>query len=286
LDLTVAFRKLKWQRCYSGFAKAAFAVFGIADRRDLFQVQRMDGFLLALVVFAYLLAGFVKGVIGMGLPTVAMGVLAAIMSPAQAAAILVAPSLATNIWQMVAGPYLVDLIKRLGGMLLGMFIGAWLGNGILTGANAKPAAIGLGIVLIAYALIGLSKMKFSVPRASEIWLGPIVGVLTGVVMAATGVFVIPALPYLQAVGFEKDELVQALGLHFSVSTVALALVLWDGGAFNLSLGTLSLFAIVPAVVGMYAGQRVRTRISPETFRVCLYVGLLALGVFQVGRNVM
>ena len=90
-------------------------------------------------------------------------------------------------------------------------------------------------------------MKFSVPRSAEIWLGPMVGIATGFVMAATGVFVIPALPYLQAIGLEKDELVQALGLHFTVSTVALALVLWDGGAFNMSLGTLSLFAIVPAV---------------------------------------
>lgn len=266
------------------FREGSLRPLGIVAGRDLFQVRPMDGFLIALVVVAYLLAGFVKGVIGMGLPTVAMGVLAAMMTPAQAAAILVAPSLATNVWQMVAGPYLVDLIKRLGTMLLGMFVGAWLGNGVLTGANARPAAIGLGIVLIAYALIGLSKVKFSVPRASEIWLGPIVGVLTGVVMAATGVFVIPALPYLQAMGFEKDELVQALGLHFSVSTIALALVLWDGGAFNISLGTLSLFAIVPAVVGMYAGQRVRSRISPETFRLFLYIGLLALGALQVGRN--
>lgn len=241
--------------------------------------------LIALVVFAYLLAGLVKGVIGMGLPTVAMGILAAVITPAQAAAILIAPSLATNIWQMVAGPYLLGLIKRLGGMLIGMFVGAWLGNGILTGANAKPAAVGLGIVLILYSLIGLAKVKFSVPRASEIWLGPLVGVATGVVMAATGVFVIPALPYLQAIGLEKDEMVQALGLHFSVSTVALALVLWDGGAFNFSLGTLSLFAIVPAVVGMYVGQRLRARISPETFRVFLYIGLLALGALQVGRNV-
>jgi len=245
----------------------------------------MDGLLIALVVLSYPLAGFVKGVIGMGLPTVAMGLLAAVITPAQAAAILVGPSLATNVWQMLAGPYLLGLIRRLGGMLVGMFVGGWLGNGILTGANARPAAIGLGIVLVAYALIGLSKVKFSVPRASEIWLSPIVGVLTGIVMAATGVFVIPALPYLQAIGLEKDELVQALGLHFSVSTVALALVLWDGGVFDLSLGTLSLFAIVPAVAGMYAGQRVRARISADVFRVCLYLGLLALGALQIGRNV-
>jgi uncharacterized membrane protein YfcA len=246
----------------------------------------MDASLIALVVAAYLLAGVVKGVIGMGLPTVAMGLLAAVMSPAQAAAILIAPSLATNIWQMVAGPYLLGLIKRLGGMLLAMFAGAWLGAGILTGANAKPAAIGLGIVLIAYALIGLSRVTFSVPRASEVWLGPLVGVSTGLVMAATGVFVIPALPYLQSIGLEKDELVQALGLHFTVSTVALALVLWDGGAFDVSLGTLSLFAIAPAVVGMYAGQRMRARISPETFRMFLFVGLLALGGLLLVRNLV
>jgi uncharacterized membrane protein YfcA len=185
---------------------------------------------------------------------------------------------------MVAGPYLLGLVKRLGGMLLGMFAGGWLGNGILTGTNAKPAAIGLGLVLIAYALIGLTNLRFSVPRRAEFWLGPLVGLATGFVMAATGVFVIPALPYLQAIGLEKDELVQALGLHFSVSTVALTLVLWDGGAFGVSLGTLSLFAIVPAVVGMYAGQRVRARLSVAAFRVALYLGLLALGALLVGRN--
>lgn len=270
------------------FREGSLRLLGIVKRRDFLQVRRMEASfgITGLVVIAYLLAGFVKGVIGMGLPTVALGLLAAVMTPAQAAAILIAPSLATNIWQMVAGPFLFGLIKRLGGMLLGMFAGAWLGNGILTGENAKPAAIGLGVVLIAYALIGLTKVKFTVARNTEIWLGPVVGISTGFVMAATGVFVIPALPYLQAIGFDKDELVQALGLHFTVSTVALALVLWDGGAFDLSLGTLSLFAIVPAVAGMYAGQRVRARISADTFRLCLYLGLLALGALLLGRNVI
>lgn len=268
------------------FCEGSLRPLGIAAHRHLFQLRRMDPLLIALVVGAYLLAGFVKGVIGMGLPTVAMGLLAAVMSPAQAAAILIAPSLATNIWQMVAGPYLLALIRRLGPMLLGMFAGAWLGNGVLTGENARPAALGLGIVLIAYALMGVFKVTFSVPRKNEIWLGPLVGILTGVVMAATGVFVIPALPYLQAIGFEKDELVQALGLHFTTSTVALALVLWDGGAIDVSLGTLSLFAIAPAVVGMYVGQRMRARISPETFRMFLFIGLLVLGSLLVARNLV
>ena len=46
-----------------------------------------------------MLAGFVKGVLGQGLPTVAVGLLSLIMSPGEAAALVVIPALITNIWQ-------------------------------------------------------------------------------------------------------------------------------------------------------------------------------------------
>jgi uncharacterized membrane protein YfcA len=243
-------------------------------------------FLIGLVVVAYLLAGSVKGVIGMGLPTVAIAILASVMSPAKAAAILIAPSLFTNVWQMLAGPYLAAVVRRLGPMLIGLCVGAWAGAGILTGGNSKQAALGLGVVLIVYAALGLSRIEFSLPRRFEIWVGPLVGVVTGVVTAATGIFVIPALPYMQAIGLEKDELVQALGLHFTTSTLALAVLLWSGNAFNTELATLSLIAIVPALAGMVIGQKVRQLVSVATFRVCLFLLLLVLGLQLVARNLV
>jgi uncharacterized membrane protein YfcA len=239
-----------------------------------------------LIVVAYLLAGVVKGVIGMGLPTVAIGILAVAVTPPQAAALLIAPSLVTNIWQMLAGPHLAQLVRRLGAMLLGVCAGAWLGGGILTGGNAKQAALGLGLALIAYAAFGLSGLRFSVPRRAEIWLGPLIGVVTGVITAATGVFVLPALPYLQAIGLEKEDLVQALGLHFTLCTFVLAVVLWRGGAFETSLGIGSLLAVAPALAGLYVGQRIRQRVRLEVFRLCLYLGLLAIGVHLVLRFAM
>jgi uncharacterized membrane protein YfcA len=243
-------------------------------------------FLIGLVVVAYLLAGSVKGVIGMGLPTVAIAILASVMSPAKAAAILIAPSLFTNVWQMLAGPYLAAVVRRLGAMLIGLCVGAWAGAGILTGGNSKQAALGLGVVLIVYAALGLSRIEFSLPRRFEIWVGPLVGVVTGVVTAATGIFVIPALPYMQAIGLEKDELVQALGLHFTTSTLALAVLLWSGNAFNTELATLSLIAIVPALAGMVIGQKVRQLVSVATFRLCLFLLLLVLGLQLVARNLV
>ena len=122
------------------------------------------------------------------------------------------------------------------------------------------------------------------PPGWEIWLGPVIGFVTGVVTAATGVFVLPAVPYLQALGFDKDELVQALGISFIVSTLALSFGLIGAGALDMTVAWQSLLALVPALVGMGAGQFVRNRISPATFKICFFTGLLALGAYLCWRG--
>jgi len=165
----------------------------------------MTSFVLAAITAVFVLAGFVKGVIGLGLPTVAMGLLALVMTPAQAAALLVVPSFLTNVWQAM-GPELTPLVRRLWPMLLGLCAGVWAGG--------ARASIGLGAVLALYGVLGVTSVEFSVPAWLEPWLSPLIGVITGVVTAATGVYMIPSAPYLQAIGLKTDGLVQALGLSF------------------------------------------------------------------------
>ena len=110
------------------------------------------------------------------------------------------------------------------------------------------------------------------------------GGLTGVITGATGVFVIPAVPWLQALGFRRDELVQALGLSFTLSTLALAagLALHDGWHDDAWL--LSALALLPALLGMWLGQRIRSRLSPQRFRQCFLLFLLALGIELIARG--
>ena len=88
--------------------------------------QNLGPALTLLVVCTFLLAGTVKGVIGLGLPTVAMGMLGLAMLPAQAAALLIIPSTVTNLWQLAFGGHLSALIKRLWPMLLLIFLGTGL----------------------------------------------------------------------------------------------------------------------------------------------------------------
>ena len=113
-------------------------------------------------------------------------------------------------------------------MLAGIILGTLAGTGLLTGGHAGQAAVALGLLLMVYAGLGLTSVRFSVAPAAERWLGPLIGVLTGLLTAATGVFAIPAVPYLGALGLDKDDLIQALGLSFTASTIALAAALAGG----------------------------------------------------------
>src|SRR5262245_16991147 len=168
-------------------------------------------FVLALAGFAFVLAGFVKGVLGQGLPTVAVGLLSLIMSPGEATALLVFPALITNFCQGLAGTSLVPLLRRLWPTLLasalGTFVATALGLGLLTPEAAALARKALGIALIAYGLLGVSRVEIQVPPRAELWLGPLFGAANGAVATMTGVFMFPVIPYIQALGFNRDDLV-------------------------------------------------------------------------------
>jgi uncharacterized membrane protein YfcA len=240
-------------------------------------------FIFVGAIFA--LAGVVKGVIGLGLPTISMGLMAVVMPPVEAAAILIVPSLLTNAWQMLAGRSLAPIARRLWPMLVWVCIGTWAGIGMMPGAGARIGTALLGAALAIYGLFGLLAARFSLPTRRERLVGALAGAVTGGITAGTGVFVIPAVPYLQAIGLEKDDLVQALGLSFTVSTLALAVNVGIAGALTWALAAPTAWALATACIGMWIGQKIRTRLSPVAFRRSFFLGLLILGIYLAARSV-
>ena len=242
--------------------------------------------ILAATAGAYLLAGFVKGAIGLGLPTVAIGLLGLMMTPAQAAAILVVPSLVTNVWQFTAGGGLLAPLRRMWPLLIGICIGTFIGAALLPPGMGGQATMWLGMALALYAVLGLFNVQFSVPLRTERWVGLLAGIATGVVSVATGVFAIPGVPYIQALRFDRARLVQALGLSFTVSTVTLALALYHGGEMNMALAVPTLLALAMAAAGMLFGQVVRGKVREATFRLWFFIGLLGLGLHLALRGLI
>lgn len=236
------------------------------------------------IALAFFAAGIVKGVTGMGLPTIAMGVLGALLSPLTAAGLLVVPSLVTNVWQLLAGSSLAALARRLRWMMLAIVAGTLAGTAFLAGGSPRVSTMGLGAALAGYAVWSLLARPLTVPAAAEPWLSPVIGLATGLISGSTGVFVIPAVPYLQAMGLARDDLVQALGLSFTVSTVALAAGLAWHGAYPAELLALSFLAVLPALLGMVVGQRLRGAIGQATFRRWFLLALLLLGAEMMLRS--
>jgi len=241
--------------------------------------------LLFFIAAALLLAGFVKGVVGLGLPTVSIGLLAVTMQPSRAIAIVIVPAIVTNIWQTFAGPHLRDIIRRLWPLMAGTVIGIWLNAGMLSGPYARYGGVVLGVLLVIYAIVGLSKFSFSLARSNEKWIGGIVGLVTGAVSAATGVQVVPSMPFMQAIGMEKDELVQALGVFFTVATLALAFTLTSAGLLSASTALPGAVAMASAFAGMFVGQVGRSRMQPEAFRRWFLIAMILLGLYLAGSAV-
>ena len=242
--------------------------------------------LLVAIAAALLLAGFVKGLLGIGLPAIAIGLLATRIPPAQALAIVIVPAFLTNVWQTFSGSYLLGILRRLWPLMVGVCLGVVGGAGLLTGPYARYAPILLGALLASYAVLGLGNVRFHVAQTHEKWIGGVVGLVTGFVSASTGVQVVPSMPFMQALGLEKDELIQALGTFFTVVYVALSYNLTSAGLLTHATVLPGAVALAGAFAGLVVGQLVRAQLDAEAFRKWFLVGVLLLGLYLVASTIL
>ena len=238
---------------------------------------------LAIITAVFLIAGTVKGVVGLGLPTVAIGLLTALIGLSEGIVLMVIPSLVTNLWQAVVGGALLTILRRLWALLLTIFIGAWVGVGLFGRSDTALLTALLGLLLCAYATYGLMTPRLPAPGRNETWLSPVLGGINGVLTGLTGTFFMPGLPYLQALALPRDVLVQAMGVLFLVSTAALAVALAGYGRLDLEVGSVSALATLPAILGMVLGARIRRQLSEQRFRQILLAALLLLGIYIAVR---
>lgn len=238
---------------------------------------------ITIVAAAFVLAGFVKGVIGMGLPTVSLALLAIALGLKEAMALMLIPSFVTNVWQGFAGGHFTAMVKRLWPLLLAACPAIWLGAGILARADSLKMAAILGVMIFIYSGLALARITVPAPGRYERWMSPLIGATTGIVTGLTGSFVMPAVLYMQALKLNRNELVQAMGISFSVSTLVLGLALAGHSLLPTNLGLLSAGALVPATVGMMLGAWVRKRMSEERFRQVFFFALLMLGAWLALR---
>lgn len=239
---------------------------------------------LLIIAAVFLAAGAVKGISGMGLPTISMAILGLLMPPAKAAMLMVMPSLATNLTQCLGKPWR-SLVKRFWPMWTSLLILIVFSPLSSIDKPGGHATLILGIVLVIYGTWGLFKPVLPNVKGHPVLAGLIVGSLSGIVTAATGVFVIPMVPYLQSLSLPKEIFIQALGISFTVATVGLSIKLGvanagDLGSYIPESGT----AMCAAFAGLWCGTLLRGRLNPLQFQRALYSVFVVLGLLMAYKN--
>jgi len=239
--------------------------------------------IIIAIVATFFLAGTVKGVIGLGLPTVSLALLTVATDLTSAMALLLVPSLVTNLWQALVGGHFTAALRRTWPFLAAATLTVWLGALALTRVDLALLSALLGALLVVYSALSLAGLRLTVSTGREAWLGPLAGAANGILTGMTGSFVVPGVLYLQALGLSRDMLIQAMGLLFTASTLALAAALGGNDLLTRDLGVWSAVAVVPALIGMAIGRRVRQSLSEERFRRAFFVALLILGGYIIAN---
>jgi uncharacterized membrane protein YfcA len=240
-----------------------------------------ESFTITLVAATFLLAGVVKGVIGLGLPTISLAILSIAINLPTAMALLLVPSLVTNLWQALTGGNANLILNRIWPFLFMATVTVWVGANALVLIDFSWLSGLLGLVLIVYAGISLVGIRTALTAGQDSWIGPAAGAVNGILTGMTGSFVVPGVLYLQSIGFSRNQLIQSMGMLFTLSTLALAAALQGNSMLSFQAGILSTLAVIPAIVGMVIGRRVRQNLSEKKFRRIFFVSLLLLGVYII-----
>nr|WP_163501844.1 sulfite exporter TauE/SafE family protein [Halomonas socia] len=235
---------------------------------------------LLIIGLTFLLGGAVKGVIGMGMPTIALALLTASVGLPAAVALMLVPTFVTNVWQALVGGQLKLIVVRLWPFLVAALVAIWPGVTLLARLDPGWLSTLLGVLIVTYALLNLWRRQ-SLSVRHERRAGVACGVVNGLLTGMTGSSVFPGVPYLLALGLPREVLIQAMGVLFTFSTLVLAVSMGGQRLLDAELAGLSALAVLPALLGMRLGRRLRPRLSEQAFRRCFFMGLLLLGGYLI-----
>ncbi|MFN4091048.1 MAG: sulfite exporter TauE/SafE family protein [Alphaproteobacteria bacterium] len=239
---------------------------------------------LAVCVAALFAGGYVKGVTGMGLPLVAVPVMALVTDVAAVLPVIAIPTVLSNVVQVWQAGRLAEASRRFWPLLLAIAAATWVGTAFVSVADPAVLRVVVGAVVIVLALTSLLQIAPDIPARAERWLGPPVGAATGLLGGLTSIFSPPLAMYLLALRVDRELFVSAMGLGMLTGTV-----MFTGGLARYALLgpqelVLSALALLPVVGGQWTGALTRRRIGADTFRRAVLAMLLAVGATLVWKS--
>ena len=240
--------------------------------------------IIALIAGVFLLAGIIKGTVGIGLPAASVGMMTLIVEPRVALGLVIFPSFLSNGWQIWRAGGMGATIRRFWiyiACLMGMIAVVSL---TLTGSvSTDTLLLVLGLVIILFSVSSLTWSPPFLParydRAGQV----VSGVASGLLGGLTAIWAPPMVTYLMARRVEKDEFMRATGVMIFMGTLPLIYGFWQIGILTGPSAGLSLALTVPAIAGFMVGEVIRRHLDAERFRIAVLIVFLVMGLNLLRR---
>jgi uncharacterized membrane protein YfcA len=240
--------------------------------------ETLDLTVIAVAAVGFYLGGLLKGVVGMGLPLVAIPIVALVMPVAKAIPLMLASGYVMNLIQVKQTWHARTSIRPYVPALIGIAIGIAAGVHFATSAPESWVRGVLGAVVLIYVFLGVAHIELPARFVQTRWAGFSMGGLTGLSGGMTGGFGATLAMYLLACGLEKDRFVWLIGLLMFIGSIILSLSLAAAGNLGMdqALGTMAV--LLPSWLGLTTGGYIRRKVSQQVFRNIALVALSVMGL--------
>jgi hypothetical protein len=238
---------------------------------------------LAALAAGLFVAGTCKGILGLGLPLIAVPLLASFLPTRDVVAIMWLPMMWANSIQAFQGGGAGIAFRRFWPVMAMMAVGAWAGTLLLVNLDDRLLLGIVGAIVVAFSGLSLAHPRFSLPARLERPAGIVTGIVVGVLLGVS-LHMGPLLAiYFVAIGLAKENFIQAIGTTFLAGVVLIGGFYLAYGVFEARHVALTIGATLPVAAGTWVGQRLRAKVDEARFRKALFMLLIVIGANLIRR---
>jgi uncharacterized membrane protein YfcA len=238
----------------------------------------------ALMAAVVLVAGFIKGAIGFGFPSLATPLLSLVVDVKTAVVVLILPNIVMDGIQFARRGAPLATVRRFGTLLLSGGVGIVLGTRVLTLLSPRTATLILGVFVLIFVTLSVTGLAPKIPPHWEPWLSPPAGFVAGIIGGVTNSPATALVLYFHGIGLAKHDFISSIAFtFFFYKLVQLGAVTWYG-LLPWSLLGVSVALTAVALAGFAVGLRVQDRLDQRSFNRVVLVFLAVLGAWLLVRG--
>jgi uncharacterized protein len=239
---------------------------------------------LAYVALCFVVAGFVKGLVGFGLPLVAVSLTGQVLTIEQAVVLNLFPVILSNLLQAFSGGHALPALKRFKWLIVALLIGLAVGTRLLVSIDSERLMLLLGLIVIGYCALDMIGLRLYIRHHQETPAGVLAGLVAGIMGGLSTVYGPPLVMYLLGVRLPRAEFIATVGLLWLLAGLFLALSYWAVSLLTGPLALLSLALAVPTILCFLLGDRLGRRCDQLLFRRLLLFTLMVIGLNLIRRG--